>query len=167
MFEFVNLIFTEVTGTIASVVGAVLTVFYSRRAKGSADNAQIAATEARNQISSVSVLSELNASLVQIDDLSRQIGSSSWELVEERATSLRNRVVPIVRQKSELFTIDTRKDLVQLVSHMREIGEEADLVRFTNRKAPSQAKLLKIVRDQKEVLIVAISEMKERLSKNE
>jgi len=165
--EWVLWLVEEHLGTSASIVGAWLTVLYARRAKSAADNASHVAQATKDQLASVSVLTLLNDGLRLAGDLNQRVADENWELIEERASSLRLLIASMVKANEELFSADLQPKLIQLTAQMTNLASEADKVRFNGRKPPDQSNIRRLVKDQQEVLLMAIEEVKGRLESND
>ncbi|WP_156945679.1 hypothetical protein [Roseicyclus elongatus] len=157
----------DVVGISVSIFGAGATVFFSIRAKTSADAARVAAMAAREKYSGVTVLSSLNIAVTLLNDLTNRLSSGSWELAEERSTALRTMIAPIAINQRELFSDQTHRKLLEFISKMKSVAEASDRAQFTNSSQPSRPRLLGIVREEKQTLAIAIDEVKERLAADE
>jgi len=119
------------------------------------------------QVARVDILADLNMARYLLDDLSRRINGKTWELVTERSTSIRLLASPIIVQFGGDFSENVSERLAELVSQMRSLSQVADKARFTSTKDPQIHNLLSIVDDQKETVVLAISEIKQKLGEND
>lgn len=156
-------LFVTHLGTFASVLGAVLTVYYSWGANRAARAARLAADQVREQLSKIDIMNDLSEALRLSDDLTRKLDTQSWELVMERSTAIRLKVVPSIQQGRRVYTDETIGRLTELASQMRALGDSAARARQEGARAPNIPRLQKLVSDQQEILTIAISEVKAKI----
>lgn len=157
-------IVASIVGTIASILGAILTVIFSIKAKTAAESANEASKITREQLGKMSILTVLNDCLRLASDLNERLASENWEIIAERATSIRLVMSPMLTSNPEFFTEDLKNKLIQLVGQVKDISTEADKVRFNDKKKPDASRLRMVVSDQREVILIAIEQAKERLA---
>lgn len=147
-------------GGLASVVGAILTIFFSRSAARAAGAARIASDQTRQKLQSIDLLSELNRLIGRVDDLMIRLETSSWVVVAERATDLRISVAAIIAPQDVLFTDEIVQRMAESISQFKNIAAGADRAMRPDSKNPDVARYRKIASDQKETLVLAMQEVK-------
>jgi hypothetical protein len=157
-------VIASVFGTLASVLGAILTVVFSMRAKSAAESASEAAKLTKEQLGRMSILTSLNEGLRIASDLNERLASKNWEIIAERATGLRLIISPLLTSNPDFFSEELNDNLVQLIGQVKDIAGVADRVRFNSSKEPDTTRLRRIVSDQREVLLIAIEQAKQRLA---
>ncbi|MEM9321037.1 MAG: hypothetical protein AAGA70_18835, partial [Pseudomonadota bacterium] len=81
-------------GMFASIIGAALTILFSRQAKSAAVAAKDASKKTLENIGRINALTELNGLMVLLEDLRNRVSAESWELVSDRAERARMITVP-------------------------------------------------------------------------
>lgn len=157
----------SIVGTIASILGAVLTIVFSSKAKTAADAARVASNATMENIGRFNGLAELNSLLLTLDDLEGRLENSSWEMVSDRAQKARLCVAPLIANEHLVFSPDIDEGLNQIATQMRLLASAANRTRTnTESKPPSLSRLLGIVSDQKEVAVLAIAELQRSLKQD-
>lgn len=155
--------FVEYLGTIASVFGAGFTILFSAQAKTAATAARQASNETRAQVSRLDVLSELTEAKRLMDDVANRLHGRSWEIIAERCTAIRLIIAPITSTQEIEFSSDVSEKLVEVIAQMKILSATANKVRYQTIIEPSIPKLSGLVDEQKEVLTLAISEVKKMI----
>jgi hypothetical protein len=153
-------LFFEHIGTFASILGAVLTVFFSFGAKSAADSAKKASVATREQVARINTLSDLGSAGSLLDDVGRRIHTESWDIVIERASAIRLLIAPIVSNSEIHFSEDLEGRLLELVAQMKSLHQMATKLKLKKLKAANLASITEILEDQKETLILALAEIK-------
>lgn len=153
-------------GFIASVLGAILTVYYSFRAAGAAEAASHAAAETRKQVKSINLLADLSNALALVGDLRRRLDGDSWEMVSERSQQIRLLISPLGRMVFEVCGDGFTETVGKIVVQMKVLGEISEKFRASKIKEPSKARLHSMLADQSEELVLIIAEVKERMGRN-
>jgi len=82
-------------GDLASIVGLVLTLWVSWRAKRAAEQARDAAQQVKARISNLDMLAEISSALATLDEIKRLQRLAAWELVLDRYTVVRRHLVRV------------------------------------------------------------------------
>lgn len=163
IWNLIVLNFFEELGTIASVIGAVTTIYYSRRAKSAAVAATLAATETRAVVSKLSMLAEFNEMIRQLEDIRRRLDTKNWELIADKCSNLRVLLSPITADNEEYFSSDVFSRLVELHAQIKNLEQTADKQHFGAKVEPNLARIRSILSDQKETLMIASAEINTKL----
>lgn len=147
-------------GDLASVLGVCLTVYFSWRAKRSADLAKEAAQSTKSRLQSIDLLVELNRLHGRVDDLNLRIDGAAWPIVNERATDLRVSIAAIVSQNDLPFSKEVIEKLSIAVNQFKNMAATADKAIASPNSATDSLRLRRVVSDQKETIVLALQEIK-------
>lgn len=147
-------------GNIASVLGAVATVYFSLRASSAAIRADEAAQKTREQIKSFDLLSELNRIDSRISELLVRIETEDWSLVADRAIEARQSVAAVIAASENKISKQTIEKLTAAVTQFRSIAQSADRARKPKKSGPDTTRLRRIAADQQEAVRNAVVEVK-------
>lgn len=154
-------------GNIASVIGAVLTVFASFASMRASKMAQQASEGTRARLGSIDLLNEVQRLIGRVDELSHHLSQSTWPMVFERATDLRLSTSVVVLTGAKVFTDDISNKLSEAVVQFSEIADLTDKHVQNGNKAPDIARCRRIASNQKETLFLALQELKQKLGELE
>ncbi|MDB6180195.1 hypothetical protein [Paracoccus fistulariae] len=154
-------------GIFVSIVGAFLTVFFSREARDAADKAtsaaeaaRVAADAARARILNVDLLFETTKISGLVDELHVIIGHKGWALVVDRANRIADSLSSIVVQTEPILSEESRAQLAKASTHFRSIATVADKTVMDANVPVDAKKLRKLVGEQKEPLLIAIEQLR-------
>lgn len=167
LLDAITLFFGANWGNIASVIGAILTIFFSWSASNSSKLSRQASEQTKKLLQSVDLLSETNRLLGRVDDLLFRLEHQAWIVVVERATDLRISTAAIISQSDDTFSLDTKQRLGEAVNQFKNIASGADRVAQGSARVPDAARYRRIVSDQKETLVLAAQELKTRLGEEQ
>jgi hypothetical protein len=153
-------------GLVASVVGTILTVWYSAKAAGAAEAASHAASETRKQVKSINLLADLGSALSLLDDLRRRLDAGSWEMVSERSQQVRLLLSPLSRIVEEVCGQKYGETIGEVVVQMKILGETSEKIRSQKIREPQKSKLHSMLGDQSEHVVLVIADVKERMGRN-
>lgn len=152
-------------GNVASVIGALLTVYFSIMARRAAMDAKAASESARQRMRSIDALDELARLNGRIDDLMFRLEYRAWVVVNERATDLRVSIAAIMSSGKVSFPTELGQRLAEAANQFRIIAAAADRANGGDGDGPDVARYRRIVADQKETLVLAIEEMKAQMER--
>jgi len=137
----------SVLGLLVSVVGFLFTIYGVWRSKRSAQRAEAAAQRASGAIASMHSISDLAAVLAALDEVKRLQRSAAWDLLPDRYSSLRGKLITL-RTSRPYLTEDQHATLQGAIQHLADL--EKTVVRaLTSSKTPSKiSRLNSIVSDQ-------------------
>ncbi|NJS39112.1 MAG: hypothetical protein HC783_08920 [Rhodobacteraceae bacterium] len=148
---------SENWGNAASVLGAVLTVFYARSAKKAADAAQIAATNAKARMVAIDWVVHFSEIVSQIDDLLIRI---SHETDRKRASvdlaKLRSKVAVCLNWDSPIADENIRKKILRSSTQISSIAVQLDNNQANPANSVQIPKINKTLSDQRELYAIAL-----------
>jgi hypothetical protein len=144
-------------GNVASVIGAVLTVVYSRSAKKSADAAKTAATNAKARMVAIDWVVHFGEIVSQIDDLLIRV---SHETDRQRASvdlaKLRSKVAVCLNWDSPITDENIRKKILRSSTQISSIAVQLDNHQADPTKSLHIPKINKTLSDQRELYAIAL-----------
>jgi len=149
-----------ILGAVASVVGAWLTIRYSKAAQSAAVAARSASQETRRQVYRLDSLYVISEASRLMSDLGNRIESKSWEMVEERSSSIRLLILPIADLLRKELSLESSVRLSDLLAQLQQMSQTASKVRYSEIKEPSVGKMRRLMDTQKETLTVVMAELK-------
>jgi len=95
-----------------------------------------------------------------MSDLGNRIESKSWEMVEERSSSIRLLILPIADLLRKELSLESSVRLSDLLAQLQQMSQTASKVRYSEIKEPSVGKMRRLMDTQKETLTVVMAELK-------
>jgi hypothetical protein len=153
--------FSENWGNVASVVGAVLTVVYSKSAKKSADAAKVAATNAKARMVAIDWVVQFGEIVSQIDDLLVRVSHEA----DRRRTSvdfakLRSKVAICLSWDSPTADGSIKKKILRSSTQISSIATQIDNHHADPMKSLDIPRINKILSDQRELYAIALDRAK-------
>lgn len=152
-------------GNLASVLGAALTVYFAVKAERAAISARQASEATRSRIGAIDVLADLNRVVGRIDDLKHRIDANSWQVASERATEVRITLSTALATKTTMSR-NTRDSLSAAVSQFKSLAVASDKAYHKQPEQSEMVRLRRIIADQKEVVIIAMLEVRNLVGAN-
>ena len=150
-------------GNIASVIGAVLTVFYAWGAKSAAVAAKEAAMGAQARIYAVDYVLHFSSIVVEIDSLLQRILSDvdDWHRISNDCTKLRSFAAVAKQADEKLLDEETRRRLVRSPTQFLSISQVV-LSPDQPDRSVQLMKIKKVLSDQRELYSVALNQVKQK-----
>lgn len=159
--------FVENWGSLASLAGILVTLFFSYGAKKAARAAEQAAKDARSRLINLDYFSELQRLISLSDELYNFLEQNEWRLVSDRASALRNSAAVISSADGIYFSEETRERLRVAAVQFKNIAAGADRAADPNQATPDHLRYRRIVADQKESFSLAAEELKRILGERD
>jgi hypothetical protein len=110
-------------GDLASFVGLAVTIWFAFRAKSAAEQARDAAQQVKDRISILDTVAALSAAVTTLEELKGLHRIRAWDLVFNRYSSLRKRLVTIEAGLTE----EQRTQIGKAISQFRIIGQRLNV----------------------------------------
>lgn len=135
------------------------------RAERAAVSARQASEATRSKIGAIDVLADLNRAIGRIDDLRNKIDAGSWHVASERATEVRITLSTALAAQVAM-SVSTRESLNAAVSQFKSLAIASDKASHKQPEPFELAKFRRIVADQKEVVMLAMVEVRNLVGAN-
>jgi|ERR1039457_5090261 hypothetical protein len=126
--------FAENWGSIATVLGFVVTIWTLVRTKTAAVAARQAAEATKAQLSRVDTMTEFSSAIAIMDEIKRLHRVRAWELLPDRYSILRRLLASIQTLNPDL-TDDHRSILGGAIVQFRTMEHQVETARAANRHA--------------------------------
>jgi hypothetical protein len=139
--------FASVAGLLLSLVGFLITITVSLRAKRAAEQATLAAEQAKAKILKQGTLFNFSSALAVMDDLVRLNREKDWESMLDRHSQL-GRILVELKDGSEGLSEEQIADIQGCVLQLKTIENQIECHFSSGKPEPDIARMNRIVKKQ-------------------
>lgn len=159
-------------GDLASIVGLAVAMlgfgFTLRgvfRARTAAQAAAQEASKARQTLTQYHAIGDLSGVVVAIEDIKRHHRNQAWQIVPDRYSTLRSRLVEVRASCASWMDVDDNATIQSAIQHLRGMEQTVDRILEDKAEPPSAARLNSILSEQMDKLNDVVAKLKIREDK--
>lgn len=155
-------------GNLASIVGAGLTIYYSRQAKSSADDAKNAAVQARTRVQTIDWVVQASEMISLIQDLLHRIDNNvDWSRASNDISKLRASAARCLGVGSPMLSSSNIKQLRKAPTQFAGLSNLIDCRDEPNSEPLNIPRIRRLLSDQLENYTVALDHVRQSASRTE
>ncbi len=115
----------SILGVLIAIFGFWATIYQARKSKTAAEQARLAAENARESIKLLDTVTEFSSALAVMEEIKRLQRNGAWEILLDRYSALRKSLISI-RAFNPDFSIEQNKILQRAITHFAIIENKVD-----------------------------------------